>query len=145
MPKRNFQTLFYGSGWFWPDFVEKTKIWHLLACCTQLRLSSASQRSNSTKNRRTNTDMFSIISSLIFQFSKHFSQIQRRQRCARYQKGMEVYARERAQERVYVPHAHRFVFRSTVLNGFIFYFMDDHLTHTHDMRWYSVRLYSTYV
>ena len=31
MPKRNFQTLFYGSGWFWTDFVEKTKIWHLLA------------------------------------------------------------------------------------------------------------------
>ena len=23
--------MFYGSGWFWPDFVEKTKIRHFLA------------------------------------------------------------------------------------------------------------------
>jgi hypothetical protein len=33
----------------------------LTADSARLRLSSASQRSNSTKNRRTNTDMLSII------------------------------------------------------------------------------------
>ena len=44
---------------------------------------------------------------------------------------------------VCVPHAHRFVFRSTVPNGF----MQFHgcSSTTHDVRWYNIRLYSTYV